>query len=201
MALPPYQRPACLSATPGSPPTTRTSPPKRDAPGGVPERIYGDHGLTGCSMPWPMGAEFEADLIRMRTREGMKLAKAKAKGRLRRKKPKLSRCQESQSLPTGQSWWAHRGRAWESCLGSAAPPFTGPSSEAEPAPSLRRGFEPAHPYPPALETPKRCGRSAPDGDTAPDSPGTALAVPDHWPPWMINYLDGTTSIPLTQCSR
>jgi len=44
-----------------------------------------------------MVAEFESDLIRMRTREGMKVAKAK--GRLRGKKPKLSptifdRCSE-----------------------------------------------------------------------------------------------------------
>ncbi|PJI84740.1 recombinase family protein [Luteimicrobium subarcticum] len=38
-----------------------------------------------------MVAEFEADLIRMRTREGM--AVAKAKGRLRGKKPKLSPAQ------------------------------------------------------------------------------------------------------------
>lgn len=37
-------------------------------------------------------AEFEADLIRMRTREGMQVAKAK--GRLRGKKPKLSPAQE-----------------------------------------------------------------------------------------------------------
>jgi putative transposase len=35
-----------------------------------------------------MVAEFEADLIRARTREGMKVAKAK--GRLRGKQPKLS---------------------------------------------------------------------------------------------------------------
>jgi DNA invertase Pin-like site-specific DNA recombinase len=40
-----------------------------------------------------MIAEFEADLNRMRTREGM--AVAKAKGRLRGKKPKLSRLQEA----------------------------------------------------------------------------------------------------------
>jgi len=37
-------------------------------------------------------AEFESDLIRMRTREGMQVAKAK--GRLRGKKPKLSPTQE-----------------------------------------------------------------------------------------------------------
>ena len=40
-----------------------------------------------------MVAEFESDLIRMRTREGMKVARAK--GRLRGKKPKLSLRQES----------------------------------------------------------------------------------------------------------
>ncbi|QHK18993.1 recombinase family protein [Pseudarthrobacter psychrotolerans] len=40
-----------------------------------------------------MIAEFEADLIRMRTREGMKVAKAK--GRLRGKQPKLSAKQET----------------------------------------------------------------------------------------------------------
>lgn len=40
-----------------------------------------------------MVAEFEADLIRMRTREGMKVARAK--GRLRGKKPKLSAGQEA----------------------------------------------------------------------------------------------------------
>lgn len=39
-----------------------------------------------------MVAEFEADIIRARTREGM--AVAKAKGRLRGKKPKLSKTQE-----------------------------------------------------------------------------------------------------------
>lgn len=38
-------------------------------------------------------AEFEADLIRMRTREGM--VKAKAKGHLRGKPPKLSKVQEA----------------------------------------------------------------------------------------------------------
>ncbi len=40
-----------------------------------------------------MVAEFEADLIRARTREGV--AVAKAKGRLRGKQPKLSKTQEA----------------------------------------------------------------------------------------------------------
>ncbi len=40
-----------------------------------------------------MVAEFEADLIRLRTREGMKVAKAK--GRLRGKQPKLNPRQEA----------------------------------------------------------------------------------------------------------
>ena len=40
-----------------------------------------------------MVAEFESDLIRARTREGMQIAKAK--GRLRGKQPKLSRAQEA----------------------------------------------------------------------------------------------------------
>jgi DNA invertase Pin-like site-specific DNA recombinase len=40
-----------------------------------------------------MVAEFEADLIRLRTREGMKVAKAK--GHLRGKQPKLNRRQEA----------------------------------------------------------------------------------------------------------
>ncbi|MGH3501411.1 MAG: helix-turn-helix domain-containing protein [Nocardioidaceae bacterium] len=40
-----------------------------------------------------MVAEFEADLIRLRTREGTKVAKAK--GHLRGKQPKLNRRQEA----------------------------------------------------------------------------------------------------------
>jgi DNA invertase Pin-like site-specific DNA recombinase len=43
-----------------------------------------------------MISEFEADLIRMRTREGMKIAKAK--GRLRGKQPKLTVKQENHLL-------------------------------------------------------------------------------------------------------
>ena len=42
-------------------------------------------------------AEFEADLIRMRTREGMAIARAK--GKLRGKQPKLSQKQQTGTLP------------------------------------------------------------------------------------------------------
>jgi DNA invertase Pin-like site-specific DNA recombinase len=48
-----------------------------------------------------MIAEFESDLIRMRTREGMKVAKAK--GRLRGKQPKLKPAQEAHLV---ELWWA-----------------------------------------------------------------------------------------------
>ena len=41
-----------------------------------------------------MVAEFESDLIRARTREGMQVAKAKGRGRLRGKRPKLSAAQQ-----------------------------------------------------------------------------------------------------------
>jgi DNA invertase Pin-like site-specific DNA recombinase len=46
-----------------------------------------------CSTCWRWFAEFEADLIRARTREGMRVAKAK--GRLRGKRPKLTDRQEA----------------------------------------------------------------------------------------------------------
>ncbi|MDQ4145012.1 MAG: recombinase family protein, partial [Actinomycetota bacterium] len=49
-----------------------------------------------------MVAEFEADLARMRTREGMKVAKAK--GRLRGKQPKLSPKQEAHPLGGEDVW-------------------------------------------------------------------------------------------------
>jgi len=48
-----------------------------------------------------MVAEFEADLARMRTREGMKVAKAK--GRLRGKQPKLSPKQEAHLVALHQA--------------------------------------------------------------------------------------------------
>lgn len=78
-----------------------------------------------------MVAEFEADLIRARTREGMKVAKAK--GRLRGKSPKLTPGKKltssSYMLPTSTPW-----ASWPSCSAWAAPrstaPFSAPSAGA-----------------------------------------------------------------------
>jgi DNA invertase Pin-like site-specific DNA recombinase len=121
------------------------------------ERIYVDHGLTGINRARPglreamaacrsgdvlvvtkldrlarslpdardIVAEFESDLIKMRTREGMKVARAT--GRLRGKKPKLSparnptssRCTTPARTPAPSS---------RSCSPSPAPPSTGRSS-------------------------------------------------------------------------
>src|SRR6266498_737921 len=53
-----------------------------------------------------MIAEFESDLIRMRTREGMKIAKTK--GRLRGKQPKLTPAQEAHLV---ELWRAGRSSA------------------------------------------------------------------------------------------
>jgi DNA invertase Pin-like site-specific DNA recombinase len=47
-----------------------------------------------------MVAGFESDLVRLRTREGMKVAKAK--GRLRGKQPKLNPRQEAHLLQAGE---------------------------------------------------------------------------------------------------
>lgn len=57
--------------------------------------VYNPHDPVGKLLFNVLGmiAEFESDLIRARTREGM--AVAKAKGRLRGKQPKLSKAQEA----------------------------------------------------------------------------------------------------------
>ncbi|EMY33013.1 DNA-invertase [Arthrobacter crystallopoietes BAB-32] len=82
-----------------------------------------------------MVAEFEADLIRARTREGMQVAKAK--GRLRGKQPKLSKSQEAHlvSLYKGGNHTTPRKSPSSSrspgarCTGSSS----GPPSDAPPA--------------------------------------------------------------------
>lgn len=72
-----------------------------------------------------MVAEFESDLIKMRTREGMKVARDK--GRLRGKKPKLSHARKrtSSSCTTPARIPAPSSR---SCSPLPAPLFTGRSS-------------------------------------------------------------------------
>ena len=69
-----------------------------------------------------MVAEFEADLIRTRTREGMAIAKAK--GRLRGKKPKLSPSQEAHLMASTTPGSTPPARS-PNCSASPAPPSTG----------------------------------------------------------------------------
>jgi hypothetical protein len=73
-----------------------------------------------------MVAEFESDLIRLRTKEGMRVAKAK--GRLRGKQPKLNPRQEAhlvslyrQGEPAPPNW--------PTASASPAPPSTAPCNE------------------------------------------------------------------------
>jgi DNA invertase Pin-like site-specific DNA recombinase len=61
-----------------------------------------------------MVAEFEGDLIRMRTREGMKIARAK--GRLRGKQPKLSVRQEAHLVALHRAGHPHQRRACRTVL-------------------------------------------------------------------------------------
>lgn len=76
-----------------------------------------------------MVAEFEADLIRMRTREGM--AVAKAKGRLKGKQPKLSKTQRKHLL-TLHDAGEHTQANWRSCFGFPGRPCTASSNERTP---------------------------------------------------------------------
>ena len=74
-----------------------------------------------------MLAEFDSDLTRMRTREGMKVTKAK--GRLRGKPPKLTPTQEAHLV---QLWRAGTQPTpnWASRSPSPAPWFTAPYNGA-----------------------------------------------------------------------
>jgi len=78
-----------------------------------------------------MVAEFEADLARARTREGM--AVARAKDRLRGKRPKLNPRQEAH-LVSGGAPVGTPPSSWPSCSTSPAPRSTAPSN----APARRR---------------------------------------------------------------
>lgn len=72
-----------------------------------------------------MVAEFESDLIRLRTREGMKVSKAK--GRLHGKQPKLNRRQEAHLVSLVQRGEYSTLEVAE-LLGLAAVPSTAPLS-------------------------------------------------------------------------
>ena len=89
-----------------------------------------------------MVAEFEADLVSMRTREGMRIAKAN--GRLRGKKPKLSPTQEAHlvdlhhagahtSAELAELFNVARSTVYRA-LGRAAPPAPAPAAGAHPGP-------------------------------------------------------------------
>lgn len=99
-----------------------------------------------------MFAEFESDLIRLRTREGMKVAKAK--GRLRGQQPKLNRRQEARlaSLidsgeytpprsPGSSEWAAPPSTASSKCN---AMPLAAPPPSAPRQPKLRPGRGVSH---------------------------------------------------------
>ncbi len=105
-------------------------------------------------------AEFEADLARLRTREGMAIAKAK--GRLRGKRPKLSPSQEAHLVELHREGGTPPPNS-PSCSPSLAPPSTEPSTAPEPtrvsagqanpleiSPGLRRGPNPPTRCIPAL---------------------------------------------------
>jgi DNA invertase Pin-like site-specific DNA recombinase len=87
--------------------------------------------FTGLAMV----AEFEPDLIRLRTREGMKVAKAK--GRLRGKPPKLNRRQEAHLVSLVHS--GEYSTKSPSSSASAARRSTAPSSAnaSKPSPDSR----------------------------------------------------------------
>jgi DNA invertase Pin-like site-specific DNA recombinase len=72
-----------------------------------------------------MVAEFAADLIRLPTREGMRVAKAK--GRLRGKQPKLNPRQEAHLVALHRPA-STAPRSSATCSASGARPSTAPSS-------------------------------------------------------------------------
>ena len=80
-------------------------------------------------------AEFEVDLLRMRTREGM--AVARAKGKLRGKQPKLSARQQRELAPDGRRRRVHHRRPRRGVLRLPRRPSTAPSSESPAADKAR----------------------------------------------------------------
>jgi hypothetical protein len=111
--------PMLATSSPSSPPAT-----SRSASGGrCTTRPTPSAGC--CFNVLAMVAEFESDLIKMRTREGMKVARTK--GRLRGKKPKLSPRQETH-LGALHHAGTHTSAELAELFSSPAPPSTGRSS-------------------------------------------------------------------------
>jgi DNA invertase Pin-like site-specific DNA recombinase len=112
--------------------------------------VYDPHDAVGRLLfnVLAMVAEFEADLVRLRTKEGMRVAKAK--GRLRGRKPKLNPRQEAH-LATLMATGEHSVAELGDLFGSAGPRFTGPCSAAgashQSEPSARTESRPAAPDP------------------------------------------------------
>ncbi len=95
-----------------------------------------------------MVAEFEADLIRLRTREGMAIARSK--GKLKGKKPKLALSAQA-SADAARGWRAHPGRARRAVqrlphhhLPRAAPHHGGHLTAPAPPLSDHRSPPPSH---------------------------------------------------------
>jgi hypothetical protein len=90
--------PPLSSATADAPPTRRTSPRSGSGCASSASPKTGSTSTTDSPAPTGRGpatfAEFEVDLLRMRTREGM--AVARAKGRLKGRRPKLSTKQQTE---------------------------------------------------------------------------------------------------------
>jgi DNA invertase Pin-like site-specific DNA recombinase len=80
-----------------------------------------------------MIAEFESDLIRMRTREGMKVAKAK--GRLRGKQPKLKPAHEAHLVELWQAGKHTSADLAELFSGARSTVYRAVARAGEPAPA------------------------------------------------------------------
>jgi DNA invertase Pin-like site-specific DNA recombinase len=91
--------------------------------------VYDPHDAVGRLLfnVLAMAAEFEADLIRLRTKEGMRVAKAK--GRLRGRRPKLNARQEAH-LDSLIAAGEHSTAEVADLFGSAARRSTAPSNAA-----------------------------------------------------------------------
>jgi len=88
-----------------------------------------------------MVAEYESDLIRLRTRESMKVAKAK--GRLRGKQPELNPRQEPHLVALLESGENTAPRSSPTCSASDGPPCTGQNNGTSPPPACDRPRRPA----------------------------------------------------------